>query len=187
MHHYIDIHLRADPEFAEHQLMAALFAKLHRVLAQAQINTIGVSFPHYGLSPATLGRVLRLIGGSAELTRLMAQPWLAGMRDHTALGNIVPVPENAVHKRLQRVQAKSSPERLMRRQMRRHELSEEEARGVYQDVPAQRLKLPYIPMASSSSGQAFKLFFRLGPAQAQPTPGDFNAYGLSKTATTPCF
>ena len=43
--HYIDIHLRPDPEFAAHQLMAALYSKLHRELAQGKFTEIGVGFP----------------------------------------------------------------------------------------------------------------------------------------------
>ena len=58
--HYIDIHLRPDPEFPAHQLMAALFAKLHRALAKAQAGTIAVSFPGYRTVPTTLGDTLRL-------------------------------------------------------------------------------------------------------------------------------
>lgn len=187
MHHYLDIHLRPDPEFPPHQLMAALFAKLHRVLAQNQAHAIGVSFPGYRLAPSTLGDTLRLFGPMADLTALMAQPWLTGVRDHTTLGAIAPVPATATHRRLQRVQAKSNPERLMRRQMRRHGLSEAEGRAAYEDVKAQHLPLPFVTLASGSTGQTFKLFLKLGPSEEQPQPGTFNAYGLSPTTTVPWF
>jgi CRISPR-associated endonuclease Csy4 len=186
MHHYLDIHLRLDPEFPAHQLMAALFAKLHRVLAQHQTHAIGVSFPGYE-APGTLGRTLRLFGPAADLTALMARPWLPGVQDHVTLGGITPVPTTASHRRLQRVQAKSNPERLMRRQMRRHGLSEEEGRTAYEGAKAQLLPLPFVVMASASTGQTFKLFLKLGPPEAQSQPGMFNAYGLSPTATVPWF
>lgn len=187
MHHYLDIHLRPDPEFPTHQLMAALFAKLHRVLAHTQATRIGVSFPGYELSPATLGPALRLFGPSADLTRLMEQPWLTGVRDHTILGAIAPVPATATYRRLERVQVKSNPERLMRRQMRRHNLSETEVRVNYEGAQAQRLHWPFVTVASASSGQTFKLFLKLGPAEARLQTGDFNAYGLSQSATVPWF
>jgi CRISPR-associated endonuclease Csy4 len=187
MHHYLDIHLRPDPEFPSHQLMAALFAKLHRVLARNQANAIGVSFPGYGLAPITLGDTLRLFSPAAGLSDLMEQPWLTGMRDHVTLDTITPVPAAASHRQLQRVQAKSNPERLMRRRMRRHGLSEAQAQAVYEDAKAQHLPLPFVALASGSTGHAFKLFLKLGPVQAQPQPGAFNAYGLSPTATAPWF
>ena len=88
MDHYLDIHLRPDPEVPAHQLMAALFAKLHRVLAQVQATTIGVSFPGYGLSPVTLGNTLRLVGPAVDLARLMEESWLTGARDHTKIDAI---------------------------------------------------------------------------------------------------
>jgi len=186
MHHYLDIHLRPDPEFPPHQLMAALFAKLHRVLAQSQANAIGVSFPGYA-APSTLGDTLRLFGPVPDLTALMAQPWLSGMRDHATLGAVTPVPATATHRQLQRVQAKSNPERLMRRQMRRHGLSEAEGRAAYEGAKAELLSLPFLALASGSTGQTFKLFFKLGSLEAQSQPGTFNAYGLSPTATVPWF
>ena len=187
MHDYLDLHLRLDPEFPAHQLMAALFTKLHRVLAQVQASTIGVSFPGYGLSPATLGNTLRLFGPALDLARLMEHPWLTGVKNHTIVGAITPVPITATCRRLQRVQAKSNPERLIRRHIRRHDLSEAEVRAIYEGAQAQRLQLPFVALTSGSSGQAFKLFLKLGPAEGQPQPGVFNAYGLSPTATVPWF
>jgi CRISPR-associated endonuclease Csy4 len=187
MHHYLDIQLRLDPEFPPHELMAALFSKLHRVFARDLTHTVGVSFPGYGLAPSALGDTLRLFGPAADLIRLMEQPWLAGVRDHVSLGAITPVPAVATHRRLQRVQAKSSPARLMRRQMRRHDLNEVEVRAAFDGAQAQRLQLPFVAMASGSTGQTFKLFLKLGPGQAQPEAGAFNAYGLSQTATVPWF
>lgn len=62
MLYYIDIRLLPDPEFPEHQLMGALYTKLHRLLVQLQANRIGVSFPGYQDSPPTLGSTLRLLG-----------------------------------------------------------------------------------------------------------------------------
>lgn len=187
MHHYLDIHLRHDPEVLANQLMAALFTKLHRVLAQNQTSTIGVSFPGYGLAPITLGDTLRLFGHVSELTALMGQPWLNGLRDHVKLDVITPVPITASHRRLQRVQAKSNPERLMRRQMRRHGLSEAQGRAAFDGAKVQLLSLPFVALASSSTGHTFKLFLKLGPPEAQAHPGTFNAYGLSPTATVPWF
>ncbi|GAA0764581.1 type I-F CRISPR-associated endoribonuclease Cas6/Csy4 [Ideonella azotifigens] len=187
MHHYIDIHLRPDPEFAPHQLMAALFAKLHRWLAQTQSQHIGVSFPGYQEAPATLGGTLRLIGPATELTRLMEHDWLQGMHDHADVRTLVAVPPEATQRTLRRVQAKSSPERLRRRQMRRHQLTAEQALERVPDSAAETLKLPFLTLTSTSTGQRFKLFLRLGPSTGAEQAGDFNSYGLSSTATVPWF
>ena len=187
MSHYIDIHLRPDPEFPAHQLMAALYAKLHRVLAQVQASTVGVSFPGYVEAPATLGHTLRLVGPKSDLERLMEQDWLKGMRDHTEVVCAAPVPEDAVPRHLRRVQAQSSPERLRRRQMRRHGLTAEQAHERVPDSVAERLRLPFVMLTSTSTGQTFPLFLRLGPPMPAPQAGMFNAYGLSASATIPWF
>lgn len=187
MSHYIDIHLLSDPEFPCHQLMAALYAKLHRVLSQAQVSTIGVSFPGYQTLPATLGKTMRLVGPQGDLIRLMEREWLRGMRDHTEVASLAAVPSDAVHRSLRRVQAKSSPERLRRRQMRRHGLTEAEARERVPDSAVELLSLPFVVLASASTGQTFQLYLRLGPAEPVAQIGTFNAYGLSTSATTPWF
>ena len=62
--HYINLHLRPDPETTPHQLLAALFTRLHRALAAAQKTPAGpkiaVGFPGYDGSRHTLGECLRL-------------------------------------------------------------------------------------------------------------------------------
>ncbi len=187
MHHYIDIHLRPDPEFAQHQLMAALFAKLHRWLVRTQATRIAVSYPHYQLAPATLGNTLRVIGPAEDLAQMMAADWLMGMYDHADVQPLAVVPANAPQRSLRRVQAKSSPERLRRRQMRRHQLTAEQALAQIPDSCAETLRLPFLTLASGSTGQRFQLFLRLGPPATTAQVGDFNSYGLSSTATVPWF
>lgn len=187
MSHYIDIHLRPDPEFPEHQLMAALYAKLHRVLAQVQATTIGVSFPAYRETPAALGNTLRLVGPRGDLEWLMEHGWLNGMRDHTEVAPVIAVPADAAQRCLRRVQAKSSPERLRRRQMRRHGLTAEQACERVPDSAAELLRLPFVMLASTSTGQTFPLYLRLGPTMPASQTGTFNAYGLSASATIPWF
>jgi CRISPR-associated endonuclease Csy4 len=187
MHQYLDIYLRPDPEFPTHQLMAATFAKLHQVLAHTQAARIGVSFPGYNLYPATLGDTLRLFGSSDDLTSLMKKEWLTGVSDHVTCSAIAPVPATASARRLERVQAKGNPERYIRRQMRRRNLPETVVRATYKSAQPQRLHLPFVNVASSSSGQTFKLFLRLVNCNAQPVSGEFNTYGLSSTATVPWF
>lgn len=62
--HYIDLHLRPDPETTPTHLLAALYTRLHRALVTAQTAPAGpgiaVGFPGY--SGRTLGECLRLYG-----------------------------------------------------------------------------------------------------------------------------
>lgn len=186
MDHYLDIHLLPDPEFPPHQLVAALYAKLHRALVQSGATGVAVSFPEYSASPPRLGNCLRLVGTAPDLSALMAQDWLRGMRDHIKVEPIAVVPTDAIQRTLRRVQAKSSPARLRRRQMRRHGLSEAEAVQRVPETVEERLDLPFVQLASGSTGQTFRLYLRLGAPQDCST-GAFNAFGLSSTATIPYF
>ena len=184
--HYLDIHLLPDPEFPTGQLMNALFAKLHRALVQLSSRSIGVSFPEAS-SAAGLGRHLRLHGDLAALNDLSGQSWLTGMRDHVQFGQLLPVPADARHCQVRRVQVDSSPGRLRRRAMKRHGLSEEQALERIPDSAAKLLRLPYLSLRSQSTGQAFRLFIEQDAPQVEPRTGSFNAYGLSQEATVPWF
>jgi len=185
MDHYLDLILLPDPEFAPTHLMNALAAKLHRALAHREKGDIGMSFPR--VQGLKLGNHLRLHGTSTALSELMAQSWLTGMRDHLKLGEVTPIPADVKHCVVRRVQVKSNPERIRRRQMKRHGYTAEEARERIPDSAAKTVKLPYIQLRSNSSGHLFPLYIQHGPPQASGQPGTFSAYGLSDTATIPWF
>ncbi|GHD72973.1 type I-F CRISPR-associated endoribonuclease Cas6/Csy4 [Vogesella fluminis] len=195
MDHYLDIRIHPDPEFALPLLLGALYAKLHRALAAQQCRDIGTSFPGYALAvksdkgkiaPPTLGDTLRLHGSAAALDSLMAANWLAGMRDHVTPGHILPVPAAANLVRVQRKQAKSNPARERERLMRRKGVSEAEALRLIPDDKAKWLDLPYLTLTSHSTGQRFLLFI-VQQTATQAASGEFNAYGLSQTATLPAW
>ncbi len=188
MDHYLDLRLLPDPEFPPHQLMDALFAKLHRGLSQLGSNDIGISFPGAGSQTKGLGDCLRLHGTDMALQNLMAQPWLKGMRDHVGGLEILPVPDTAGAQTVRRVQAKGASDlrRLRRRRMARTGCTEAEALQAIPDTAAEQLKLPFLTVRSSSSGQTFHIFVRQQTA-AEPVDGGFNAYGFSQTATLPRF
>lgn len=186
MDRYLDIRILPDPEFPTSQLMNALFAKLHRCLAKLGSEDLGVSFPEVDEERPTLGPVLRLHGSEAAFSTLLAQPWLVGMRDHIQLSAVSPVPAQVKYRRVRRVQAKSNPDRIRRRQMKRHGWTEDEARRRIPDTIRETLSLPYLSLESRSTGHRFHIFLRHEPAEA-PSPGPFNAYGLSNIATVPWF
>lgn len=187
MDHYVDIEVRPDPEFPAHQLMSALYAKLHRALVAQKSMGMGVSFPGVDAQAPHLGTRLRLHASLAALSALLQSDWLAGMRDHVALTPPEPLPPAVQHRAVRRVQVKSSPERLRRRLMRRHSLDEQQARQRIPDESARLAHMPFVQLRSTSTGQSFRLFIDHGPVQPGAVPGDFNAYGLSQGATIPWF
>ncbi len=187
MGHYIDIRLRRDPELARAHLLAPLYGRLHQALAEMQTHVIAVSFPDYDEHRRMLGERLRLCGPQTALAQLQARPWLNSLRDHVAVSEVQRVPDHSAHRALRRVQVKSNPERLRRRLMKRHQLTEEQARQRIPDSLACHTALPFVSLTSVSTGQHFPLFLKLGPARPEPCAGIFNSYGLSATATVPWF
>lgn len=187
MDHYLEIRLLPDPEFPPTTLMSALFAKLHRGLAEHGGGNIGISFPDVRDGSRTLGQRLRLHGSAGELQRLMQLGWTQGMRDHTEIDVLAPVPPGSAHRVVRRVQAKSNPDRLRRRLMVRKQIDAAAAVLAIPDDAAERLDLPHVTLASRSTGQRFRLFIEHLPLQSDPVPGTFTAYGLSATATVPWF
>lgn len=187
MDYHVDIDLRPDPEFPPHQLMSALYAKLHRALVARGSSGIGVSFPGINSKVPHLGTRLRLHGNLAVLSELLVGDWLTGMRDHIALAPPARVPDNAQYRSVMRRQVKSSPERMRRRLMRRHDINEQEARKRIPDESACLTNLPFMQLRSTSTGHSFRLFIEHGLIQSSAVSGDFNAYGLSQGATIPWF
>lgn len=188
--HYIDITLLPDPEFSHAHLLSALVAKLHRALVQEQTTDIGVSYPQHVNAPQarrTLGAVLRLHGSPEALHRLMAQDWLKGMRDHTQVAALRPVPTDALHRTVRRRQFKTNADRLRRRRMLRKNETAEQAAAAIPDSVERRPDLPFVQLRSSSTGQPFCLYVEHGPLLPQPISGTFNAYGLACGTTVPWF
>lgn len=187
MDHYFDIRIRPDPEFTTAHLLNALGGKLHLALVNLRSQDIGVSFPKFQLAPPTLGDVLRLHGRRQRLAELRELNWLTGMIDHIAIGELLSAPNVTTHRIVRRVQAQSSAERVRRRQMKRHQWTEEEAHARIPDSIEQKLRLPYLSLRSQSTGQPFRLFIDHQAPQDAPVIGGFNAYGLSSSATIPWF
>ncbi|MFC4159585.1 type I-F CRISPR-associated endoribonuclease Cas6/Csy4 [Chitinimonas lacunae] len=187
MDHYVEIRLLRDPEIPATQLLNILFGKLHLALVEGKHDDIGVSFPDLAEEPPSLGTRLRLHGSVTGLGRLLEGSWLRGMRDYIELHSPQPVPQGTQHRCVSRVQSKSSVDRLRRRHMRRHGVSEQEAIARIPDQARRLLDLPYIVLDSHSTDQRFRLFIEHRPLQATPCAGKFNSYGLSGEATVPWF
>lgn len=187
MDYYLDIGLLPDPDFVPSMLMNALFSKLHRALVEHPQLSVAVSFPQYSLTPLGLGDCLRLHGNQQDLESLQSSSWLTGMRDHVSCKAVLPVPAQTEYVFVQRVQAKSNVERLIRRSAKRKGIDEAEARNKYHAAKPEKLRLPFITLNSQSSGQRFALFIKQSKPQETAQTGGFNRYGLSQTATLPWF
>ncbi|MFJ4373621.1 type I-F CRISPR-associated endoribonuclease Cas6/Csy4 [Pseudomonas japonica] len=187
MDHYLDLKLRPDPEFPQTLLMNALLAKFHRALHDLRRNDIGISFPEVGQNARNLGTHLRVHGNAQALSGLQALDWLTGMRDHVDASDSLVVPAAVKYRTVSRVQVDSNPERARRRLIKRHGISEEEARQRIPDNAGKRCNLPFATLRSNGGGEVFRLFVRQGSLLDQAQEGTFSGYGLSGTATVPWF
>lgn len=186
--HYLDIHLRPDPDLAPSHLMGSLFGRLHRALVQLGQQAIGVSFPEHDERKPSLGTHLRLHGPEPTLFNLVESAWLHGLHDHVRIDTITPNPVDSRHRVVSRVQVQSNVDRLRRRAMNRHGLSQEQASNRIPASAEDRLRLPFATLGSRSTGQpSFPLFIRHGPLLDNAAEGSFNTYGLSHQATVPWF
>ncbi len=187
MKYYVDFHLLPDPELSVPILMNTLFEKLHRGLVEIDSHELGVSFPNVLCEKPFLGDCMRVHGSMLNLERLMARNWLTGMHDYLQVEPIKLVPEQTLHCRVQRVQPKTNVDRLRRRYMKRHGVTETEAVILIPDTVEKRVRLPFLQIKSQSTGQHFCLFIEHLTPQKQAVRGEFNTYGLSLTATVPWF
>jgi CRISPR-associated endonuclease Csy4 len=185
--YYVDITVAPDLESTTQHLLGALCDRLHIALVAEQLDSIGVSFPGYRMSPRTLGTKLRLHGSDEVLRQLLQTDWLKGMRDHIRTTEIAKAPPDVPQRTVQRKQFKTSAERLRRRRMRRKgETAAQAAEAIPLDME-HRPELPYVHLRSRSTGQSFCMFIALGPLAPNATTGSFNSYGLSGSTTIPWF
>lgn len=184
MDHYIEIRVLPDPEFSEETLMSALFAKLHRALAERGKGDVGVSFPAVGIKP---GAILRLHGTREALNELESVAWRKGLNDYCHYSSVTSVPAIKGWRCVSRVQVKSNPQRLMRRSVKKGWITEEQAAERLSVQESKTTDLPFLSIKSLSSKQAFRLFICHHELRNTPVHGLFSNYGLSSIATIPWF
>ena len=185
MDHYYDIKILENPEISPNHIMNTLFGAFHLALVKGGYQDVGISFPD--VKEKSLGSRLRIHGSEGALRNLEADNWWRGIRDYIDLSAIDRVPQGTKFRKVLRVQAKSSPDRLRRRLERRQGITPEEAKRKIPDNVARKLELPYLQISSKSSGHDFRLFVQHGPLMGERQTSSFNSYGLSAGGSIPWF
>ena len=183
MKHFVEIQLIPDPEVPAPVLMNAVFSKLHKVLCDLECKSIGVGFPRAGV---TLCDVLRLFGGYESLVLLQQTGWLGAMADYSRIAAILPVPERVKHRTVSRKQRTMSESKL-KRLLKRGSITEAEAKAYRAKMFTKGLDNPYVELVSASNGHRHRRYIEFGELQDSPVEGEFDNFGLSKTATVPWF
>ena len=183
MNHYVDIKLLPDAEIPATVLMNATYTKLHKALCDIGSKAIGVSFPQYKV---TLGNVLRIHGAISDLNDLLGINLLGGMHGYCNVSEITPVPANTKFRTVSRKQSTMTQAKL-KRLMKRSSITEDKIKQYKAKMFSKGLDNPYVELVSGSNGQKHRRYIEFGDLLDAPVQGQFDQFGLSKTATVPWF
>ena len=194
MNHYTHITLLPDPECPLAFLRNSLCAKLHKALFELEAKDIGISFPEY--DGKFLGKSIRLHSKRESLEKLQAKDWLGGLKGYCRLDGIQEVPsEVRGYQNICRIQSTMSETRMKRKiahaQKNQH-LADDKSLGEFvqsyrKEMYKRSFAEPYLELKSTSSHQRYRIYLKFGAIEKQPADGDFNQFGLSKTARVPIF
>lgn len=185
MNYYIDIRINPDAEMRENVLMNMVYTKFHKALSDLKSTSIGVSFPEKHLK---LGCLLRVHGSQTDLTALEQTEWLDKLKGgYCEVSDITKVPDDVQYRTISRWQSNMSKGHY-RRLLERGSITEEQAREYKAKMmQTQMTDLPYVEIVSGSSGHRHRRYFKFGELVDKPVEGEFNQFGLSRTATIPWF
>ena len=183
MNNYIDVQIKPDAEMRENLLLNKVYTKLHKALHTLKANDIGVSFPNYKVM---LGDVIRLHASQERLAELQATNWLGGLIGYCDVAGIQAIPDSVKYRNISRIQANMTASKL-RRLEKRGSINAEQAKQYKAKMFSQGLDNPYLELESSSNGNKHRRYLKFGEMVEIPINGEFDHFGLSKTATIPWF
>ncbi len=199
MYHYIELTCLPDEGVPATFIMGKVMDIVHLCLVNQQKevghNPVGLSFPEYRyehndngkLKEARIGTKLRLFSlDAAHLEQLNLKTQLRRLEDYVHQRQTSIERPNLSFATFQRVQVRSSVERLVRRRVKTLGQSMETAQASFKDFTEARSDLPFLQLHSQSSEQVFRLFIRK-QAASKPEHWQFSSYGLSASVGVPDF
>jgi CRISPR-associated endonuclease Csy4 len=215
MNYYQDLTLIANTEVNLGYIWQKVFQQVHIALVEngyehvrkeydvtettLRGSKIAVSFPCYGDKTYPLGNKLRLLAQEqAFLEGLGIEKWLSRLFDYVQIDSIKAVPSSVSYAGFRQKRVKG--EKRLEQSLQRKAKHISDKFGLDFNDTLQEMKrkhafneetLPYIQVESQSSATdsqkpRFKLFIEKVES-AEPQQGEFDCYGLSKTATIPWF
>ena len=183
MNHYIDIAINPDAEMRENLLLNKVYSKLHKRLFELQSTDIGISFPHYKVM---LGDLIRIHGLEEKLSKLHAINWLGGLASYCKVSAVQAIPTGVSYRTVSRKQSNMTEAKL-RRLIKRGSITENEIKAYKAKMFQQGLNNPYLEIESTSNGHKHRRYLQFSELLVAPVDGEFDQFGLSKTATIPWF
>lgn len=193
MNYYLDIKIIADEEVPIYFIRNKIYSKLHKALNTLKSKAIGVSFPNFRVK---LGDVIRMHSSKEKLDDLQALDWLGGLSGYCEMSDILPVPKTVEG---YRIVSRKQPTMTLKKLEKR--VLYQQANGVLKtdgDVKnyerqykekmyASSLDNPYLELQSNSNLHKHRRFIQLGAISSVSSMGEFDQFGLSKTASIPWF
>ncbi|MGO2510095.1 MAG: type I-F CRISPR-associated endoribonuclease Cas6/Csy4 [Vibrio hibernica] len=194
MKFFQDITLLPSEEMEHHFLWEKLYHQVHLALVEHK-NAIGqfsiaVAFPQYSVEKSRFGGKLRLFSQSeSELEQLNISKWLARFTDYLHVSSIRPVPDNVVKQvSYSRPKIRTSKDREIRRRMKRHNETLDQATVHFSGFKIRTTKAPFVYMQSYTKGTRFPLFICENEAEVTTeNMVTFDSYGLSSQGCLPKF
>ena len=183
MNHYIDILIKPDEEMRENLLLNKVYAKFHKALFTLQSSELAVSFPQYKV---ILGKKLRIHGTESKLAELQATDWLGGLKGYCDVSAIQVIPEEVLYRTISRKQPNMSVAKL-RRLLLRDSIQQANIKAYKAKMFEQGLDNPYLELESTSNGHKHRRYLAFGKLTKEKNLGEFDFFGLSKTASIPWF
>jgi CRISPR-associated endonuclease Csy4 len=183
MDYYLDIKIVPDEEVPIYFIRNKVYAKFHKALFSLNSTDIGISFPKYKVK---LGNVIRLHGTENSLQKLQDKNWLGGLSGYCDISSIQAIPDEVVYRTISRKQSNMTEAKL-RRLIQRGSISQDEVKGYKAKMFQQSLDNPYLELESTSNGHKHRRYLAFGESSKSMTLGEFDFFGLSKTASIPWF
>lgn len=183
MQHYIDVRIKPDAELRENVLLNKVYTKLHKALCDLKSTDIGVSFPEYKIR---LGCVIRIHAMEMRLEALQQGDWLGGLIGYCAISAIQSIPDQVRYRTVSRIQSTMSPAKL-KRLIKRGSIQESEIKQYKAKLFQNGLDNPFLELESTSNGHLHRRYIAFSELMDKPMQGEFDQFGLSKTATVPWF
>ncbi|MDT8405902.1 MAG: type I-F CRISPR-associated endoribonuclease Cas6/Csy4 [Methylococcales bacterium] len=183
MQHFIDVRIKPDAELRENVLLNKVYTKLHKALCDLKSTDIGVSFPEYKLK---LGCVIRVHATENRLKTLQQSGWLGGLIGYCEVSPVQSIPDQVPYRTVSRIQSTMSPAKL-KRLIKRGSIQESEIKQYKAKMFQKGLDNPFLELESESNGHLHRRYITFSELTDKPILGEFDQFGLSKTATIPWF
>jgi len=182
MNYYTDIKIKPDNEMSGNVLLNKVYTKLHLALSSAQSTKIGISFPNHNVM---LGNVIRIHGDETNLLEFQSTAWLDDLFTYCKITQVQKIPEVVSYQIVSRIQANMTEAKL-RRLIKRNNIPVTDIKKYRAKMCSSGLDNPYLELDSISTEQHYRRYLTFRN-QATELIGDFDHFGLSKTATVPQF